>query len=87
MTAIEGATGATYSVTTADMGFYLQVVATGTGTDCVALACDPGEGRYAGLHTAAGEAVGAAVLAAVAEGVRAWLKVKADDALMAARPA
>ncbi|SNX74616.1 adenosylcobinamide hydrolase [Cereibacter ovatus] len=61
--------------------------ATGTGTDCVALACDPGEGRYAGLHTAAGEAVGAAVLAAVAEGVRAWLKVKADDALMAARPA
>jgi hypothetical protein len=35
--------------------------ATGTGTDCVALACPPGDQRYAGLHTAVGEAIGAAV--------------------------
>lgn len=49
-------------------------VATGTGTDCVALACPPG-GRqpHAGLHTAAGEAVGAAVRKAVAQAVAAWM--------------
>ncbi len=46
--------------------------ATGTGTDCVALACDPGDGRYAGLHTAVGEAVGAVVKAAVAKGAEDW---------------
>lgn len=45
---------------------------TGTGTDCVAVACPPGEHRYAGLHTAAGEAVGAAVRRAVAAGVADW---------------
>ena len=45
----------------------------GTGTDCVALACDAGEGRYAGLHTAVGEAVGSAVRHAVAQASKAWV--------------
>jgi adenosylcobinamide amidohydrolase len=47
-------------------------LATGTGTDCVVIACRPGAGRYAGTHTAAGEAVGAAARAAVAAGVARW---------------
>jgi adenosylcobinamide amidohydrolase len=47
--------------------------ATGTGTDCVVLACDAGGERHAGLHTALGEAVGAAARAAVAAGVADWL--------------
>lgn len=47
--------------------------ATGTGTDCVALACDAGPGRYAGLHTAVGEALGAAVLEAVGQACKAWM--------------
>lgn len=46
--------------------------ATGTGTDCVVLACDAGDLRYAGLHTAVGEAVGAAVRSAVAQAVGEW---------------
>ncbi len=45
---------------------------TGTGTDCLALACLPGRGRYAGLHTPIGEAIGAAVCKAVAAGALAW---------------
>jgi adenosylcobinamide amidohydrolase len=48
-------------------------LATGTGTDCVVLACDAGGERHAGLHTAVGEAVGAAARAAVAAGVADWL--------------
>lgn len=46
--------------------------ATGTGTDCVALACPPGQGRYAGLHTATGEAVGAAVRRVVSRAAADW---------------
>lgn len=48
-------------------------LATGTGTDCLALACLPGEGRYAGLHTAVGEAVGAAVRDCLTEAAQAWV--------------
>lgn len=48
-------------------------VATGTGTDCVAIAAPPGAAPYAGLHTAVGEAAGRAVFDAVAAGVREWL--------------
>lgn len=48
-------------------------LATGTGTDCVALACLPGEGRYAGLHTAVGEAVGAAVRDCLTRASQAWV--------------
>ena len=47
--------------------------ATGTGTDCTALACDVGTGAYAGLHTAIGEAVGAATRQAVAAAGADWL--------------
>ncbi|WP_319638946.1 adenosylcobinamide amidohydrolase [Rhodobacter sp. Har01] len=47
-------------------------LASGTGTDCTALACPPGEARYAGLHTAVGEAVGAAVREVVARSAADW---------------
>lgn len=47
--------------------------ATGTGTDCIAVAAPPGAEIHAGLHTAAGEAAGRAALAAVSRGVRAWM--------------
>ncbi|MET4102156.1 adenosylcobinamide amidohydrolase [Roseovarius sp. MBR-78] len=51
--------------------------ATGTGTDCIALAAPEGATRYAGLHTAVGEAVGRAVLDAVARGVALWRETDA----------
>lgn len=35
--------------------------ATGTGTDCLAIAAPPGDVCYAGLHTPTGEAIGRAV--------------------------
>lgn len=47
---------------------------TGTGTDCIVVAA-PRRGRplaFAGLHTAAGEAIGGAVYAATREGAEAW---------------
>lgn len=47
--------------------------ATGTGTDCIALAARPGEMRFAGLHTALGEALGRAVRKAVAVGAEDWM--------------
>jgi adenosylcobinamide amidohydrolase len=46
--------------------------ATGTGTDCVALACPPGDQRYAGLHTAVGEAIGAAVREVIGRAATDW---------------
>ncbi len=50
----------------------LSGLATGTGTDCIAVAAPAGENDYAGLHTAVGQAIGQAVLQAVGEGARAW---------------
>ncbi|MEM9138959.1 MAG: adenosylcobinamide amidohydrolase [Pseudomonadota bacterium] len=47
--------------------------ATGTGTDCIAVAAPPGAELYAGLHTATGHALGAAVLDAVTKGVQNWM--------------
>ena len=47
--------------------------ATGTGTDCVAIASPPGAARYAGLHTEIGEAAGRAVYTAVQYGAREWM--------------
>jgi adenosylcobinamide amidohydrolase len=47
--------------------------ATGTGTDCAALACHAGQERYAGLHTPLGEAVGAVVRAAVGHAAADWM--------------
>lgn len=46
--------------------------ATGTGTDCIAIAAPEGITRYAGLHTDTGEAVGRAVHEAVSRGARGW---------------
>jgi adenosylcobinamide amidohydrolase len=48
---------------------------TGTGTDCIAVAAPDGgvAQRYAGKHTALGEATGAAVYRAVANGIKDWL--------------
>lgn len=48
-------------------------IATGTGTDCVALACPPGDTRYAGLHTPVGEAIGAAVRDCLTRASAAWV--------------
>lgn len=47
--------------------------ATGTGTDCVAVAAPEGGACYAGLHTDVGEAVGCAVYDAVHIGTRDWI--------------
>lgn len=47
--------------------------ATGTGTDCIAVAAPAGGERYAGLHTALGEALGAAVYEAIFTGARDWM--------------
>lgn len=59
--------------------------ATGTGTDCIVLACPAGAGRYAGLHTAAGEVVGRAVREAVSLAGSDWLGWR--EAALAARSA
>lgn len=50
-----------------------QGAVTGTGTDCIAIAAPEGTEPYAGLHTALGEALGATVFRAVAEGAAAWV--------------
>ena len=47
-------------------------LATGTGTDCIAIAAPEGADDYAGLHTDCGLALGAAVHAAVLQGARDW---------------
>ncbi|KIC17014.1 adenosylcobinamide amidohydrolase [Leisingera sp. ANG-Vp] len=46
--------------------------ATGTGTDCVAVAAPAGATPYAGLHTATGEAIGKAIYQAVHAGALEW---------------
>lgn len=46
--------------------------ATGTGTDCIAIAAPGGQQDYAGLHTEVGEALGSAIYRATLEGARAW---------------
>lgn len=48
-------------------------LATGTGTDCIALACDRGGIGFAGLHTELGEALGRAVHGAVLEAAQDWV--------------
>lgn len=50
--------------------------ATGTGTDCIVLACPGGDLPYAGLHTDIAEALGRAVYDAVAMGVREWMETE-----------
>jgi adenosylcobinamide amidohydrolase len=46
--------------------------ATGTGTDCLAVAAPVGTSLYAGLHTPFGEAIGKAVYQAVHRGAVDW---------------
>ncbi|MGD9862629.1 MAG: adenosylcobinamide amidohydrolase [Pseudodonghicola sp.] len=48
--------------------------ATGTGTDCIAVAAPAGDTPYAGLHTAQGEAAGRAVYDAVRHGADIWMR-------------
>jgi adenosylcobinamide amidohydrolase len=48
-------------------------IATGTGTDCIAVAAPAGGEGFAGLHTEAGAAIGRAVYTAVSEGTARWL--------------
>jgi len=60
-----------------DAGLWLDTgPATGTGTDCIAVAAPAGAIAFAGLHTDAGEAAGRAVYDAVLEGARAWLAMQ-----------
>ncbi len=49
-------------------------LATGTGTDCVAVAAPAGNVGYAGLHTDVGEAAGRAVHDAVLRGAEDWCR-------------
>lgn len=51
------------------------VAITGTGTDCIAVAAPLGDDatQYVGKHTAIGEAIGAAVYRATADGICDWL--------------
>ncbi len=46
--------------------------ATGTGTDCIAVAAPPGRVAYCGMHTPMGEAIGAATYRAILKGARDW---------------
>ncbi|MCZ4353587.1 adenosylcobinamide amidohydrolase [Roseovarius aestuarii] len=48
-------------------------IATGTGTDCIAVAVPDGQARYAGQHTPIGEAAGRAVYDAVSKGATEWM--------------
>jgi adenosylcobinamide amidohydrolase len=49
--------------------------ATGTGTDCLVVACPNARRRlpYAGKHTQVGQVVGSAVLATLRAGITSWL--------------
>lgn len=57
-----------------DIGLHLPTgQATGTGTDCIAVAAPIGPEQYAGLHTEIGHALGQAVYDAVLNGAREWM--------------
>lgn len=55
--------------------------ATGTGTDCVAIASPDGNTLYTGMHTEFGEALGRVVLNCVTEGAREWRAQKSAGQL------
>lgn len=48
-------------------------IATGTGTDCIAIAAPSGTTAFAGMHTEVGEAMGRAVYDAVHRAARIWM--------------
>lgn len=54
-------------------------IATGTGTDCITVAAPPGTARFAGLHTALGEAIGKAAYDAMTRAVTDWMKESRHD--------
>ncbi len=79
---IETISIATQARTAAILALDLRIdgsAVSGTGTDCIVAAAPvAGEpARFAGLHTSIGEAVGAAVYAAVGEGGALWCRQKA----------
>ncbi|MCW9042197.1 MAG: adenosylcobinamide amidohydrolase [Pseudopelagicola sp.] len=57
-------------------------IATGTGTDCIAIAAPAGDLPYAGKHTALGEAIGQATYTAILKGAQQW---QIDDTKRRAR--
>lgn len=62
-----------------DAGLKLPAgVATGTGTDCIALACDTGDQLFVGKHSELGQMIGGAVYDAVSAGARAWVAEHGD---------
>ncbi|MBL4918497.1 adenosylcobinamide amidohydrolase [Tabrizicola sp. DMG-N-6] len=62
-----------------DAGLELPTgVATGTGTDCIAVAAPPGRVAYCGMHTPLGEAIGAAAYRTVLQGARYWQAEQGD---------
>lgn len=62
-----------------DAGLKLPAgLATGTGTDCIALACDAGDQLFVGKHTELGQMIGGAVYDAVSVGARAWIAGNGD---------
>lgn len=72
---IEALSIATQARTAAIMDADLMLptgLATGTGTDCIAVAAHAGAEHYAGLHTEIGEAVGASVYRATLRGAQQW---------------
>lgn len=72
---IEALSIATQARTAAIMDVGLSIptgVATGTGTDCIAIAAPEGATDYAGLHTQIGEAIGRAVYDATLAGAQGW---------------
>jgi adenosylcobinamide amidohydrolase len=74
---IEGMTIAAQARTAAimELGLLLPAgIATGTGTDCIAVAAPVGDCDYTGLHTCTGEAIGAAVYRATRDGAHGWIR-------------
>lgn len=62
------------TVAVMEAGLHLPTgLATGTGTDCIAVASPDGPCAYAGLHTSLGLAIGQAVLEVMRAGVREWM--------------
>lgn len=73
---IEAVSIATQARTTAviEVGLRLPTgIATGTGTDCIAVAAPVGDVPYSGLHTDVGVALGGAVYRAVSQGAQDWM--------------
>ncbi|MDF1803422.1 adenosylcobinamide amidohydrolase [Thalassovita sp.] len=73
---LEAVSIATQARTAAVMEVGLQLptgLATGTGTDCIAVASPEGTEPFAGLHTEVGHALGQAVYSAVLDGATAWM--------------